>query len=142
MIRKEKLENKEECKMALDENCTRRSYLYGRLLAVADAAESSTYERDEKRTTNAQRYFETFSNRPYTTWDIIRKRLNPYLDGMKTQTRIYYEKLINEITNSFEHNDFNDNSKLEPEYLHAYSCQLVKIYNKNKKDINDSTEEE
>ena len=141
MIRKEKLENKEECKMALDENCTRRSYLYGRLLAVADAAESSTYERDEKRTTNAQRYFETFSNRPYTTWDIIRKRLNPYLDGMKTGTRIYYEKLINKITNSFEHNDFNDNSKLEPEYLHAYSCQLVKIYNKNKKDIDDSTEE-
>lgn len=128
--------------MALDENCTRRSYLYGRLLAVADAAESSTYEKDEKRTTNAQRYFETFSNRPYTTWDIIRKRLSPYLDGMKTQTRIYYENLINEITDKFEHEDFNVNSKLEPEYLHAYSCQLVKIYNKNKKNIDYSTEEE
>ena len=141
MIKKEKIDNKEECSMALDEKCTRRSYLYGRLLAVAEAAESSTYEGDAKRTTNARRYFEAFSNRPYTTWEIIYNRLNPYLEGMKTGSKIYYEKLINEIIDMFEHEVFNDNSKLEPEYLHAYSCQLVKIYNKNK-DIDNSNEEE
>ena len=34
----------------------------------------------------------------------------------------------------FEHQQFMDNSKLSPEYLHAYSCQLNEIYTKNKKE--------
>ncbi|MBD5141727.1 MAG: type I-C CRISPR-associated protein Cas8c/Csd1 [Ruminococcus sp.] len=146
MIRKEKIENKEECKMALDENCTERSYLYGRLLAVADAAESSTYESGEKRTTNAKRYFEAFSNRPCTTWEIIRKRLCPYLEKHDKMNRSnfsenYYANLINTITAMFEHDDFADNSKLDPIYLHAYSCQIKKIYGGNKKDDTNNEEE-
>lgn len=134
MIRKQKIDNKEECEMALDENCTHRSYLYGRLLAVADVAEETTYEKDEKRTTNAKRYFEAFSNRPYTTWDIIRNRLEPYLEK---RTDEYFIKMIDEITNKFERKDFSDNSKLDPEYLHAYSCQRATLYT-SKKNNNDN----
>lgn len=146
MIRKEKLENKEECKMALDENCTERSYLYGRLLAVADVAESSTYERGESRTTNAKRYFEAFSNRPCATWEIIRKRLCPYLEKHDKMNKSgylenYYANLINTITDMFEHDDFADNSKLDPIYLHAYSCQIKKICGGNKKDDTNNKEE-
>ena len=132
--------------MALDENCTERSYLYGRLLAVADIAESSTYEIGEKRTTNAKRYFEAFSNRPCTTWEIIRKRLCPYLEKHDKMNRSnfsenYYANLINTITAMFEHDDFADNSKLDPIYLHAYSCQIKKIYGGNKKDDTNNEEE-
>ena len=132
--------------MALDEKCTDRSYLYGRLLAVADAAESSTYESGEKRTTNAKRYFEAFSNRPCATWEIIRKRLCPYLEKHDKMNRSmysenYYSNLINTITDMFEHDDFADNSKLDPIYLHAYSCQLKKIYGGNKKDDTNNEEE-
>ncbi len=134
MIRKQKIDNKEECEMALDENCTNRSYLYGRLLAVADVAEAVTYEKGEERTTNAKRYFEAFSNRPATTWDIIRKRLEPYLEK---RTDEYFVKMIDEITNKFEHKDFSDNSKLDPEYLHAYSCQRATLYT-SKKNNNDN----
>lgn len=135
MLRKSMIDHKEECGMALDENCRERSYLYGRLLAAADAAEDSSYERGEKRTTNALRYFEAFSNRPYTTWDIISKRLKPYLEKLPEDRGAYYKRLIDEITDKFEREDFTDNSKLDPQYLHAYSCQKRKIYNgKNKED--------
>lgn len=145
MIRKEKLENKEECTMALDENCSDRSYLYGRLLAVADAAESRTYESGEKRTTNAKRYFNAFSNRPCTTWNIIRNQLSPYLEKLdKTNTSVYsdnyYTNLINEITDKFSREDFSDNSKLDPVFLHAYSCQIKALYSGNKNNINNEEE--
>lgn len=128
MIRKQKIENKEECSMSLDKNCTNRSYLYGRLLAIADVAEASTYSKEEERTTNAKRYFETFANRPCTTWDVISKRLEPYLQKMPTGSEIYYRKLINEVVDMFDREVFCDNSKLEPEYLHAYSCQVRELY--------------
>lgn len=145
MIRKEKLENKEECEMALDENCRDRSYLYGRLLAVADAAENSTYDKESRRTTNAKRYFEAFSNHPLTTWNIILKQLQPYLAQLDNKLnnsgykRSYFTNLIDSITDMFKLSDFADNTKLDPIYLHGYSCQLKAIYG-GKKDTNNEEE--
>lgn len=140
MIRKKQIEKtKEECSMALDKESTSRDYLFGRLLAVADAAEASTYDKDNRRTTNARRYFNAFANRPSSGWQTIYSRLEPYLNKMPEQSRLYYTKLINEITGMFEHEDFNDNSKLKPEFLHAYSCQLNEIYSGNKNGSADIT---
>ena len=136
MLRKSIIERKEnrnmkgEYEVALDKNCEERSYLYGRLLAVADAAEASTYEKGEERTTNAKRYFEMFSNKPCQTWGVVYNRLQPYFNRMKTGQRVYYEKLIGEIMEQFEIRDYKNNGKLEPEYLLAYHCQLNEIYTK------------
>lgn len=134
MLRRQIIEEKGECTMALDENRTSRDYLYGRLLAVADRAESSTYTRDEKRTTNARRFFEAFSNHPNTTWAVIFKNLRPYLDRMNEGSRVYYERLINEITDKFDLESFSDNSPLAPEFLHAYSCQTNAFYKNSTED--------
>lgn len=147
MIRKEKLENKEECTMALDEKCTDRSYLYGRLLAIADVAESRTYDIGEKRTTNAKRYFNAFSNRPCTTWSIIRAQLSPYLEKLDKMNNSgyadnYYANLINTITDKFSREDFADNSKLDPIFLHAYSCQIKELYSHGGNKDNDINNEE
>ncbi|MFR1502213.1 MAG: type I-C CRISPR-associated protein Cas8c/Csd1, partial [Ruminococcus sp.] len=71
--------------MELDETCTRRDYLYGRLLAVAEVAESvalNKKEGNDARITNARRYFTAFVNQPYRTWNVIRQRLEPYLSAM------------------------------------------------------------
>ena len=144
MLRRKIYEQKGECNMELDETCTRRDYLYGRLLAVAEVAESvvlNKKEGNDTRITNARRYFTAFVNQPYRTWNIIRQRLEPYLSAMKSGQRNYYCTLIDKITEMFDHDAFMDNSKLEPEYLHAYSCQLQEIRNKNK-DKNDSSNEE
>lgn len=130
MIRKRKIEKGGECSMALDKECHSRDYLYGRLLAVADVAEASTYNDEESRTTNAKRFFEAFSNHPYQTWDVIYKSLRPYLNRMSKSKSVYYERMINNITAMFEVDDFRNNSPLSPEFLHAYSCQVNELYTK------------
>lgn len=130
MYRKQVIEEKGECSMALDTECRSRDYLYGRLLAVADAAEESTYDKETARTTNAKRFFEAFSNRPYQTWSVIYKHLRPYFDRMPRGRRIFYESLIGEITEMFERDEFVNNSPLKPEFLHAYSCQINDFYHK------------
>lgn len=146
MLRRKICEQKGECNMELDETCTRRDYLYGRLLAVAEVAESvalNKKEGNDARITNARRYFTAFVNQPYRTWNVIRQRLEPYLSGMPKTRRNYYCTMIDEITSQFDHTAFMDNSKLEPEYLHAYSCQLQKISaDKKRKNQNDSNNEE
>lgn len=130
MIRKRKIEKGGECSMALDKECYSRDYLYGRLLAVADVAEDSTYDNEESRTTNAKRFFEAFSNHPYQTWNVIYKSLRPYLNRMSKGKSVYYERMINDITAMFEVDDFRNNSLLSPEFLHAYSCQVNELYTK------------
>ncbi len=139
MIRKRIIETKGECTMSLDKESHSRDYLYGRLLAVADVAEASTYDREDSRPTNAKRFFEAFSNHPYQTWDVIYKSLRPYLDRMGRGGSVRYERMINEITSMFEHDEFKDNSPLSPEFLHAYSCQVNELYTKK---TNDNQEEE
>ncbi len=139
LIRKRIIEEKGEYQMALDKTCTERDYLYGRLLAIAETAEASTYDKEDGRVTNARRYFEAFSNRPYQTWGIIRKRLEPYLKKMGMGRRIYYEKQFTEVKTLFDMDEFQDNSKLKPIFLLAYYCQLNELY-KGKKDIKDEEE--
>lgn len=129
---KEKRKEQEEYEVALDQSCKERDYLYGRLLAVAEVAEASTYERDEGRVTNAGRYFETFANKPYQTWGMLYNRLNPYLNKMAPGQRRYYEKKIGEIMELFDIEEFQDNSKLKPIFLLAYHCQLNQMSSKKK----------
>ncbi|MDO4556300.1 MAG: type I-C CRISPR-associated protein Cas8c/Csd1, partial [Lachnospiraceae bacterium] len=61
-----------------------RSYLFGRLLAVADKAENDAYDLEDrgKRTTNAKRYWKRFSTNPGDTWQVIEEHLNPYLEKL------------------------------------------------------------
>ncbi|MDO4444774.1 MAG: type I-C CRISPR-associated protein Cas8c/Csd1 [Bacillota bacterium] len=138
MIRKTIIEEKkergekEEYDVALEERCRERDYLYGRLLAVAEVAERVTYKKGEERLTNASRYFEAFSNRPYQTWGIIYKRLIPYLNRMEYGQKRYYENLIIEIEDQFEKDEFEDNKKLKPLFLLGYHCQLKNISSKKK----------
>lgn len=117
--------------MALDTQYNSRSYLYGRLLAIADVAEASTYtEEDKYRVTNAKRYMESFSNKPYRTWQIIHNRLLPYLGKMGKPKRIFYTRLLDDVMALFSTEEFKDNAKLEPEYLLGYHCQEKELYTK------------
>lgn len=137
MVRKEYLdERKGELTMAFDPNETDRSYLFGCLLAIADKAESDTYDEDKQRTTNARRYWSAFASRPSQTWMVIEERLRPYMDKLDDGKRVYYERLIGEITNKMSPADFADNSRLNPLYLLGYHHYNAKLYEKktNKED--------
>lgn len=116
---------KEEWNVALHKNCKNRSYLYGRLLAIADRIEYRTFEKDKDsgRETNAKRYMSTFSQRPFETWKVIEENLQPYLNKLKTAERRYYENLLDGVCDLFETEDFCKNTKLDGLYLLGFHSQ-------------------
>lgn len=125
MVKKnEKDRNKEEWNVALDKSAKDRSYLYGRLLAVADRIEYMTYDaKDNGRITNAKRYMSTFSQRPYETWKVIEGNIQPYLAKLDVVKRKYYENLLSEICNLFDIDKFKENKKLDGLYLLGFHSQ-------------------
>lgn len=125
MVKKnEKDRNKEEWNVALDKSAKVRSYLYGRLLAVADRIEYMTYDaKDNGRITNAKRYMSTFSQRPYETWKVIEENIQPYLAKLDVVKRKYYENLLSEICNLFDIDKFKENNKLDGLYLLGFHSQ-------------------
>lgn len=152
MIRKSIIEKGGTVDMALDENCKDRSYLFGRLLAVAEKAELDTYSEDDKkgRVPNARRFWERFSHSPYSTWQVIRERLIPYLNKLGNNNR--YDKLMTEICDKFTNfqdpdntseTQFDSDEKLSPLYLLGYSHQRSAFYSpKNSNDKDNNNEEE
>ncbi len=135
---------KEEWDMGLDRKCQDRSYLFGRLLAIADAIESSTYSDEGRRETNAIRMQKIFTLRPMATWSVLWDKLRPYKKRLE-QTRPglyrYYLGLVDEILDHFSPEDGKDgklNQKLDDIYLLGYSHQ--RAYRPEKAD-NQETEE-
>ena len=143
-VKKERQERKKEVwNLALNETSKDRSYLYGRLLAVADRIERRTFDReeDEKRATNADRYMNVFSQRPYETWQIIEKRIQPYYLKLDIQERNTYKKLLDQIYELFDEESFADNRKLEGLYLLGYHSQSYVLKYGNKKEEKEETHE-
>ena len=124
--------------MAYDPNEKDRSYLFGCLLAIADAAEYATYDENDKksRITNAKRYWSMFAKRPATTWQRIYGQLTYYLNKLGASS-IRYTKMLNEVKSKLTVEDFVNNSPLSPAYLLGYHHYNAEIYNNSKK-----TEEE
>lgn len=115
---------KEEWDMALDKNNSDRSYLFGRLLAIAEKVENSTYIDDEdRRETNALRMQKAFALRPMTTWRLLEEKLGPYYKQLKPGLREYYRKLTQEIVDKLPASGSGLNQKLDDIYLLGYYHQ-------------------
>lgn len=121
--------------MGYDPNITDRSYLFGCLLAIADKAESESYDEADRnvRVTNARRYWHAFSQRPAQTWQMIEERLGPYLNKLG-KAQVKYTLWMNEISNKLDKEKFS-NEKLEPLYLLGFHHFNDYMYcgNRNKK---------
>ena len=129
-----KSNEKERVTMALDCERNDRDYLYGRLLAIADKIESMTFERGENRQTNAMRYMNMFSQRPFKTWKIIAERLNPYqakLGGICGK----YNDLLCEVNSLFNDGNYEDDRRLDGRYLLGYYCQRQVFVDEHKQNI-------
>ena len=125
--------------MALDKNCSDRSYLFGRLLAIADAVENSTYTGEDRRETNALRMQKAFALRPMATWRLLEEKLEPYYKQLGPGLRQYYRKLTQEIVDKLSASDSNLNQKLEDIYLLGYYHQ--RAYRTEKADKQETEEE-
>lgn len=129
---------KEEWSMSLDKSCQDRSYLFGRLLAVAEAVERSACGIEGDRETNAMRMQKSFSSRPMMTWRVLEEKLEPYYKQLSPGLRQYFRKQTQEIVSQISVCDGNLNKKLDDIYLIGYYHQ--RAYREERKDT-ETTEE-
>lgn len=113
--------------VALDEMNRNRDYLFGRILAVADQIERSTFTKDERgsRLTNAMKYMEVFSMRPATTWMTIHNRLLPYMQ--KQRYGAIERKRLAQIMDLFKEDDFVSDAPLGSRFLLGFYNQQFAI---------------
>lgn len=122
----------EEFNVALNQESTDRSYLFGRLLGVAYELErKALWKKEERRETNAERYMSSFASNPKRTWETIHSNLQPYKAQLGNSANWLYSQII-EITDKFDIDNFND-KPLDPIYLLGFSSQIMEIRNSNKK---------
>lgn len=128
LLKKYYLERKGvEFTLALDKNIDDRSYLFGRLLAVADMVETVVLkERKENRITNAKKLMTIFSNRPNDIWKVIEHKINPYWKHLSPYHRRILEDSLNEIMIKIDAEKYNNDS-LEGLYLLGYHCQTYEL---------------
>jgi len=113
--------------VALDETNRNRDYLFGRILAVADQIERSTFKGDERgsRITNAMKYMEVFSMRPAKTWMTIHNRLLPYMH--KREQYREDRELLAQIMDLFKEDDFVSDAPLGSRFLLGFYSQQFAI---------------
>lgn len=134
-------ERKEKYEMSLDETRRTRDYLYGRLLAIADVLEERSLSQAEKnRPTNATRYMQQFSQRPFRTWKQIHDSLTPYFMRLGGKA-YYYKNLIAEVETLFTPEDFVANKPLTGEYLLGYYCQRQKMWERKDKSASEEDDD-
>lgn len=135
-------EKGEEEDMKLDLENRDRSYLFGRLLAVMEKVERSTYDKEESREPNAIRLQSVYVNHPFQVWKILEDSLNPYFQRLRPGSRKYYKDLISEIAGMFREEDLPIlNQSLKETYLLGYYLQRMEL-NRNNKEQKEETENE
>jgi CRISPR-associated protein Csd1 len=124
LVRKYKYDKlKEVWELALDENQKDRSYIFGRLLAVAQQIEEyALYTTGEKRDTNAERLMHQFKVHPYKTWGIITDKLKPYMARLGSKGTSLTE-LMTKVNSMLPYEQFTSPKKLDDSYILGYYCQ-------------------
>jgi CRISPR-associated protein Csd1 len=142
LIKKYKYDyQKEVYSMALDRERSSRDYLYGRLLAVAQNIEQWALNKaNEDRMTNADRLMARFSTHPYSTWQTIELSIKPYLSKIGGSGAASREKLLDEIMDRFDPEEFISEKPLTGEFLLGYHCQREEFRRKFKEQEIEETE--
>ena len=147
VVRKYRMDRKkEDLPMALEPEKRDRSYQFGRLLAVLEKAERDTYDKDEKRETNAIRLQPMFVRRPGTTAKTVLEQVkNAYYPRLSVKSRDFYEILIGQIMEQIsERTEEKYDSPLTETYLLGYYLQKNALYTKKQDDTeveNDDAQE-
>ena len=116
---------KKEKYMKLDTNETDRSYLFGRLLALAERIENAATNYAGQ--TNAERLFTRFTMRPGQTFSTLQKQLVPYFDKLygngKAGFANYFKNQIAEILDKMGKEEFTSNKALNEMFILGYYGQ-------------------
>ncbi len=105
-----------------------RSYLYGRLLAVADELECRAMAQPQRQT-NAVRLMQRFAQNPADTWAQLHTRLIPYLNRMRSAgrngrwTADNYQNELGRIEAMFQPEDRLSTQPLSYSFLQGFDSQ-------------------
>lgn len=139
---REYLKKGEDEEMKLNPENRDRSYLFGRLLAVYEKIERSTYDAKEGREPNAIRLQSAYVNHPMQTWKILEDLMNPYFCKLPVGLREYYRRMISEITDTFDEKDMEHmNQGLKETYLLGYYLQRAELNRKKEETKNEQSAE-
>lgn len=125
-----------------------RSYLYGRLLAIYERIEGSTYDSENFRVTNAEKFWTSFTNNPAVIMLELEGKSKSYEKKLRANpsTIGLYRKLLKEKNNIInlinEHVDKNDQNKaLDYQFIFGYYAELNFIYTKQEKNSEGNVDE-
>lgn len=122
----------EEYSVALDKTSSDRSYLFGRMLAVADVIENRVlFAEGDNRATSAVRYMSQFSKHPLSTWATIQQNLIPYQIKLRERGN-YFKGILDEIGATFNFEEYSD-EPLNGKFLLGYYSQRFDLYQKKSK---------
>lgn len=120
-------------KVALNEHETDRSYLYGRLLAIADVMEENVLRtQSDNRQTKAVRLFTAMQQHPAATWSNLEQKILPYEAKLSAGLRTWYNRQIDEIYHIGV--DMGSNAPLSPRFIEGYHNQRYELKNRKKEE--------
>ncbi len=124
----------------LDENNFDRSYLFGRLISIYENVEKAVMDKEDTRATNAEKFWNTFINKPATTINILESKTHVYFDKLKTNNYglyVKYKKAKDSIlillsdNHGIESPEFN--KPLDYKFIFGYTAQNQKLFESSKK---------
>lgn len=118
----------------LDEKCTNRDYLFGRLLAIADVVEYRACKKKNAQT-NAIKYIRQYVQMPNKTWLQIYQKLIPYFRKLEDNAK-FYQKLFSDVEMLFDESDRKSNKMLSFNMLLGYCAQHTKLFENTRKNNN------
>ena len=142
VINKYKKQKGKYMKLDLEEND--RSYLFGRLLALAEKVENAATNYGGQ--TNAERLFTRFTMRPGQTFSTLQKQLAPYFDKLYGQGKAglanYFKNEIAEVLDKMSKEDFASNKGVDEMFILGYYGQRNYREDKNIEEQNEIQGEE
>lgn len=132
LIRKSCLDrgiSKEQVSPELQVSLTNRSYLYGRLVALADVIEKQAHKDkqsgSDNQSTNALRMMKQLVQRPYETWAKLHDKLLPYIMSLQEER---YQRQIGEIEALFMEKERSEHGGLSEMFLLGFYTQQQAMY--------------
>lgn len=135
----------------LNRENTDRSYLFGRLLASFEYLEESTFGEKDGRSTNAEKMWTSYTNKPATMMLRLRNLMKPYERKLERSDKplkraafFNATREIHEATNmlheSYDMDSVEVNRPLDYGFIFGYEAQRQAFYSGNNKDVQETEE--